>query len=184
MATTSSTNMPLISANIDQNEAATILENGDHCLGWALRLQPTSEHCYSESVSLEIEHILRHHPNSLLTVLTLYNRTLYGGNNGSSQLTWEDQDVQISISYRLPSPANMLAHPTALDDLQQAMRDDRQAVFTWAHHAHWHASSLPWEKTLQTAREWENVGIFHRPQTLRTNNYQLGSYAPTTTESP
>ncbi len=184
MITTSTTNISVSSANSEQNEVATRLANGEHCLGWALRLQPTSEHCYHESVSLEIQHILRHHPNALLTVLTLYNRTLYGGNNSSSQLTWEDQDVQISISYRHPSPTDLLTHSTALDDLQHTMRDHRKAVFTWAHHTHWHASSLPWEKTLQTAREWENVGTFHHPPTLRTNTYQLGSYAPTTTESP
>ena len=184
MITTSTTNISVSSANSEQNEVATRLANGEHCLGWALRLQPTSEHCYRESVSLEIQHILRHHPNALLTVLTLYNRTLYGGNNSSSQLTWEDQDVQISISYRHPSPTDLLTHSTALDDLQHTMRDHRKAVFTWAHHTHWHASSLPWEKTLQTAREWENVGTFHHPPTLRTNTYQLGSYAPTTTESP
>ena len=182
MTTQKISNTLSTSANSALKTPNTVPQNNS-CLGWALRLQPTSEYCFNESASLELQHILRHNPHALLTVLTLYRCTFYGGNTTNSQLRWEDQDVQISVSYRCPPLFDAPDNTAAMDALQESIHDDQQSVLAWARHAHWHVSSLLWEKTLQTAREWETVSTFHHPPTQQNEIYQLASCAPTTTQS-
>lgn len=78
MTTQKISNTLSTSANSALKTPNTVPQNNS-CLGWALRLQPTSEYCFNESASLELQHILRHNPHALLTVLTLYRCTFYGG---------------------------------------------------------------------------------------------------------
>lgn len=118
MTTQKISNTLSTSANSALKTPNTVPQNNS-CLGWALRLQPTSEYCFNESASLELQHILRHNPHALLTVLTLYRCTFYGGNTTNSQLRWEDQDVQISVSYRCPPLLDAPDNTAAMDMLSK-----------------------------------------------------------------